>query len=56
MAVASNGWRPGETILLIAGKTGLTEEQVRDAIFGESADEWRRDLTRRLAGEDNASS
>jgi hypothetical protein len=44
-AVLSDGWRPGATIRLIAQATGLTDTQVRDAIFGESADMWRRLFT-----------
>lgn len=39
-----NGWELGGTISRIATATGLSADQVRDAIFSESADEWRRNL------------
>lgn len=38
------GFMPGRTISRIARETGLTSDQVRDSIFGESADEWRHGL------------
>ena len=44
----SDGWTPGYTIPLIARETGLSADQVRDAIFAESADEWRQELIRRI--------
>ena len=37
-----NGWQPGVTIARIAEATGLPADKVRDAIFGPSADNWRR--------------
>lgn len=46
--LVSDGWQPGGTIPRIAAETGLTLDQVRDAIFAESADKWRGELTRRL--------
>lgn len=55
-AVGAHGWTPGLTINVIARATGLSLEQVRDAIFNEAADEWRRAWTRRLEGSNNASS
>ena len=54
--IRKRGWTPGETINDVALRTGLSPEQVRDAIFGAPADAWRRDLTQRLLGERNASS
>lgn len=50
VALLDDGWQPGATIPKIADAVGLTSDQVRDAIFGESADKWRRDLSRRIAG------
>lgn len=38
------GWTPGVTIEQIATATGLSPQQVRDAIWSPSADEWRRGL------------
>ncbi len=45
--VKYNGWTPGGTIPTIAEATGLTPEQVRDAVFAPSADTWRRDAFQR---------
>lgn len=47
--IAAVGWQPGGTIPAIAREMGLTREQVRDAIFAESADTWRQELTDRLS-------
>lgn len=44
----SDGWQPGGTIPRIAAEVGLTVEQVRDAIFAESADAWRQGLVNRI--------
>lgn len=46
--IGSEGWGPGITIPKIAVEVGLSPDQVRDAIFGPSADEWRADLTKRI--------
>jgi hypothetical protein len=48
--VRYNGWQPGGTVPRVAERTGLSADQVRDAIFNESADSWRRDLAHRLKG------
>ena len=40
----NEGWQPGLTIPMIAEATGLTKEQVRDALFNEASDPWRRGL------------
>lgn len=45
----SDGWQPGGTIPRIAAEVGLSLEQVRDAIFAESADAWRLGFTARIA-------
>ena len=42
------GWQPGGTCPRIAIITGLSQSQVRDALFSKSADEWRRDFAYRL--------
>jgi hypothetical protein len=42
-----DGFVLGETTSRIARETGLSTEQVRDALFGPSADAWRRALTLR---------
>lgn len=46
--ILSDGWVPGLTIPKVAVEVGLSPEQVRDAIFAESADEWRHGLTQRI--------
>lgn len=46
-ALDYNGWEPGGTIPRIAETTGLTAEQVRDAVFAPSADKWRADAIHR---------
>jgi DNA-binding FadR family transcriptional regulator len=46
--ILSEGWQPGGTIPRIAEAVGLSVDQVRDAIFAESADKWRDGLTARL--------
>ncbi len=38
----NEGFTPGYTVPAIARATGLSDEQVRDSVFGPSADEWRR--------------
>ena len=42
--VQHGGWELGGTIPRIAEDTGLDLDQARDAIFAESADQWRRGL------------
>lgn len=42
------GWQAGGTIPRIAKELGLTNEQVRDAIFSPSADAWRHEFTARI--------
>lgn len=37
-------------------ETGLTPSQVRDALWGAGADEWRRDLLRRYKEEKHRAS
>lgn len=49
-ALLSDGWQPGATIPAIAKATGLTADQVRDAIFAPAADAWRAALTARING------
>lgn len=46
--ILSDGWVPGLTIPKVAVEVGLSPEQVRDAIFAESADEWRHALAQRI--------
>lgn len=46
--IRSDGWQPGATIPRIARETGLSEDQVRDAIFAPSADAWRHEMTARF--------
>lgn len=43
-ALDAEGWVPGSTFQDIAYETGLTTAQVRDAIWGPSADVWRRSM------------
>ena len=45
----ADGFRPGITVPTIARETGMSEEQVRDAVFSPSADEWRREAARQMA-------
>jgi hypothetical protein len=47
-----NGWQPGGTVPRIADATGLTADQVRTAIFGESqvSSKWRANMARMLGG------
>ena len=45
------GWQPNGTLPRIAGVTGLTTDQVRDAIFSVSADTWRRNFVATLKQE-----
>jgi hypothetical protein len=40
-------WVWSSTTLAMADQTGLSVEQVRDAIFGKSADTWRREYMAR---------
>jgi len=49
----SDGWVPGYTIARIADEVGLEPDQVRDAIFAPSADQWRQDLIARRATRSN---
>lgn len=49
--VREGGWQPGGTCKRIAEATGLTHEQVRDALFDKSADDWRREFANRLKGQ-----
>lgn len=46
--ILDEGWTPGHTIPAVAVEVGLSPEQVRDAIFAESADQWRHELTQRI--------
>ena len=46
--ILSDGWVPGHTIPKVAVEVGLSPEQVRDAIFAETADTWRSELTQRI--------
>jgi hypothetical protein len=52
--IIMHGWIPAGTVPRVAKATGLTEQQVRDSVFSEPADEWRRALTVRLMEEANA--
>lgn len=45
--IRKRGWQPGTTIERIADVVALSPKQVRDAVFSESADTWRRSF---LAG------
>jgi hypothetical protein len=49
---ADGGWQPNGTFPRIAGVTGLTTDQVRDAIFSVSADAWRRSFVATLVQEE----
>jgi hypothetical protein len=44
----NGGWQPGGTIKRISMRTGLSVDQVRDAIFGPTADAWRISLSERV--------
>lgn len=54
LVARGGGWTPGSTIPDIALATGLSPTQVRDALFGESADAWRADWVRRRQEKRNA--
>lgn len=47
-----NGWQPGGTVVRVSEATGLSADQVRTAIWGESkvSATWRADMARMLGG------